>query len=97
MQNPTLDPVPGLDGPEDDVIEGGGEREREAPEDEISRAGEADGVRFGGEGVELDAAEAAGLPVLAVAGDFAGEDRGFSDQGLEEVEEVLRRGCAGDV
>ena len=60
----------------------------ETLEAEESVLREGDGFGFGFQGFELDAAEASGLPVLVIGGDFAGEDGGFSGVGFEEAEEV---------
>ena len=84
-------------GAEDDVGVGFGEAEEVAVEEELVELGEREGAGPGVEGLELDAAEAAGLPVGVVGEDFEGEHRGGTQRRVEEVEEVLRGRGLGDV
>ena len=56
-------------GAEDDVGVGFGEAEEVAVEEELVELGEREGAGPGVEGLELDAAEAAGLPVGVVGED----------------------------
>jgi len=84
-------------GAEDDVGVGFGEAEEVAVEEEVVELGEREGAGPGVEGLELDAAEAAGLPVGVVGEDFEGEHRRGTHRRFEEVEEVLRGRGLGDV
>lgn len=87
----------GVDGAGDDVVVGVGDSEVAGAEDEGVGEGKGLGLRFGSQGGELDAPEAAGLPVLAVSGDVDGEDGVGAEAGLEEGEEVGGYGGLGDV
>lgn len=55
------------------------------------------GPGLGLEGGELDATVASGLPVLAVGGDFNGEDGVRAELGLEEAQEFLCYDCLWNV
>lgn len=59
MQNAVLEAELGIDGERDDVVVGVEDSEVAGPEDEVVGEGEGLGLRFGSEGGELDAPEAA--------------------------------------
>lgn len=82
-----------MEGAGDDVVVGGGEGEGVGAEDE----GGGEGEVAVAEGGELDAAGAAGLPVLALGEDVDGVDGGGAEGGLEEAEEVVGRHGQRDV
>lgn len=84
MQNAVVEAVFGVEGPYGDVVVGFGDSEVVGVENEVVSEGERVGLGLGFEGCELDSAEAAGLPVLVLGGDFDGEDRVGTEFGLEE-------------
>lgn len=93
MQGAPKNPVPGLDRANDDVFERGREGEVGALEFELSLDREEMGFVGSLGGLELDAAEAPGLPVLALREDLAGEDGAGAYGGFEEGEEFLGDCC----
>lgn len=97
MQNGAVEAVPGVQRPGDDVIVSLEEAEVVGLEDEIGGGGEGLSPGLVAEGGELDAAVAAGLPVLVVADDLDGEDGVGAESGLEEVEKLGGGDGAGDV
>lgn len=97
VQSAVVEAEVGVDGVGDDVVVGVGDSEVAGAEDEGVGEGKGLGLRFGSQGSELDASEAAGFPVLAVGGDVDGEDGVGAEVGLEEGEEVGGYGGLGDV
>ena len=68
-------------------------------EDEVVVAGEGECLGLGFRGLELDAPEAARVPVavVLVGEDLEGEHGGGAQGGVQELDEVVGRGGYGDV
>lgn len=89
MERGILDAVLGIGGPDDDFLLGAEDAEPGTLEiGEVAAVGEEAGPVGGGKGVELDVAEAPGLPVAVGGDDLAGEDGAYG--GFKELEELLR-------
>lgn len=83
-----------VEGAENDVFGGIREAEEMGVDEQLLELGEREGAGLGVEGLKLDAASAAGLPVDVVGEDFEGKDCGRTHLGFDEVEEVLGGGGA---
>lgn len=73
------DPVPGVDGSDDDFLQWVGDWEVKPFENELPLVGEWEGSGLSLWCLELDAAMASRLPVVALREDFDGENRAFAE------------------